>query len=362
MTERPDSATDDGGGRTGDAGRDRSADPGIAGSPQAVADAEFALLLTHDVDRPYKTIQSVYHAMERRDPRQLKGLLPGVNPWWQFEDIMGLEDSLGVRSAFYILREQHILERSPSDWLDPFYWIEHLGRYDVETPEMVELLDRLDSGGWEVGLHGSYDSYDDPVRLRMEKTRLEAALGDDVAGGRQHHLNRGPRTWAHHRAVGLRYDASPGSSETVGFDHGHLPRRPFDDEFVVFPLTVMECALPDPGEDFGTAWAECERLLDEAGDEGAVMSALWHPRLFTEADFPGYRRLYRRLIERALEMGAWVGPPGDYYDLMDHPGTEEGESAKSEPWEVDDREPTNRSDLRDSQAEDNKVKTGANGE
>lgn len=282
-------------------------------------DSEFVLLLTHDVDRPYKSVQGLYHAIEHRDPGQLKSLLPGVNPWWQFENILELESSLGVRSAFYFLREQHILERDASDWLDPFYWVEHAGRYDVEAPEIRDLLRRLDDGEWEVGLHGSYDSYDDPDRLRVEKTVLEAALGDEVTGGRQHHLNHGPNTWAHHRDVGLRYDASPGSSTQYGFERGYQPFRPFDDEFVVFPLTLMEAALPDPDEEFDRAWTVCEDLLAEAAENDAVMSVLWHPRLFAEADFPGYREIYRRIVETALEMGAWVGPPGDYYDLMDHP-------------------------------------------
>jgi hypothetical protein len=289
-----------------------------AAETDLAVDAEFALLLTHDVDRPYKTIQSVYHAIEQRDPSQLKSLLPGVNPWWQFEEIMELEASLGVRSAFYFLREPHLLAREATDWLDPFYWIEHAGRYDVETPEMLDVLDQLRDGGWEVGLHGSYDSYEDPDRLRTEKTALETALGDEVVGGRQHHLNCTPETWEHHRELGLQYDASPGSSTDWGFDDGYRPFRPFDDEFVVFPLTLMETALPDPGRDFEAAWKICEELLEEAAQEDAVMSALWHPRLFTEDDFPGYRRLYRRLVERALDAGAWVGSPGDYYDLMDH--------------------------------------------
>ena len=287
--------------------------------PELAVDAEFALLLTHDVDRPYKTVQSVYHAIERRDPRQLKSLLPGVNPWWQFEEIMELEASLGVRSAFYFLREPHLLARDPTDWLDPFYWVEHMGRYAIETPEMLDVLDRLRDGGWEVGLHGSYDSYDDPDRLQTEKTALETALGHEVKGGRQHHLNCAPNTWDHHRDIGLRYDASPGSSTEYGFDDGYRPFRPFDDEFVVLPLTLIENALPDPGLDFDAAWEICEALLEEAAEEDAVMSVLWHPRLFTEDDFPGYRRVYHKLIERALDAGAWVGSPGEYYDLMDHP-------------------------------------------
>jgi hypothetical protein len=317
-------------------------------------DAEFALLLTHDVDRPYKSVQSVYHAVRQRDPRQLRSLLPGVNPWWQFEEIMALEDSLGVRSAFYFLREPHILARDASDWLDLFYWVEHAGRYDLETPEMLDALDRLRDGGWEVGLHGSYDSYDDPDRLRTEKKALETALGHQVTGGRQHHLNCGPNTWDHHREVGLRYDASPGSSTAYGFDNGYRPFRPFGDEFVVFPLTLMETALPDPGEDFEAAWRACERLLAEAAEESAVMSALWHPRLFTVEDFPGYRRIYRRLVERAQEMGAWVGTPGEYYDRMDHPmsGKAASESADG----------AAKIHLRASKVGDNKAPTGASTE
>ncbi|USZ68100.1 polysaccharide deacetylase family protein [Halorussus salilacus] len=331
-------------------------------------DAEFALLLTHDVDRPYKSVQGLYHAVERRDPRQLKSLLPGVNPWWQFDDITQLEDSLGVRSAFYFLREKHVFERDLSDWLDPFYWVEHAGRYDVETPEMRDLLARLDEGGWEVGLHGSYDSYDDLDRLQFEKARLEAALGDEVVGVRQHHLNRGPDTWAHHREIGLNYDASPGSSSEYGFDRGYRPLRPFDDEFVVFPLTLMEAALPDPGEAFDRAWGVCADLLDEAADNDAVMSVLWHPRLFTEADFPGYRELYRLLVERALEMGAWVGPPGDYYDLLDHPDGSRTDDrpgvGDGPPPEIEGRlaDGSGQESLTRPQAEDNKVQTGANGE
>lgn len=305
-------------------------------------------MLTHDVDRPYKTGQSLYYALKERDPRQLKALLPGQNPWWQFEEIMQLEEDLGVRSAFYFLREQHVLERPVSDWLDPFYWVETMGRYEVERKEMTELLGRLDEGGWEVGLHGSYDSFSNPDRLHMEKTTLETALGKEVSGGRHHHLRHEPKTWEYHREMGLNYDASPGSSGEFGFER-YQPFRPFGDEFVVFPLTLMEIALPDPGENFEAAWRECERLLEEAKENRAVMSILWHPRLFNEADFPGYRELYRRIIERALEMGAWVGPPADFYELMDHP-QEDGTSRANT---------ADRRALRAAKAGNNKVQTDA---
>lgn len=304
-------------------------------------DGEFALCLTHDVDRPFKTVQSLYYALADRDPSHLRSLLPGENPWWQFEAVMDLEASLGVRSAFYFLQEPPLYARSPRDWVDPHYLIEELGRYSIERPDVADAIRDLDRGGWEVGLHGSYDAFDDPDRLRTEKERLESVLGDEIRGGRQHHLNLGPDTWRHYAGIGLDYDASLGSSSAYGFHHGYDVLRPFDDEFVVFPLTIMEVALPD---DMAAAWRECERLLAEASANDAVMTILWHPRMFDEDDFPGYRELYRRLIERARELGAWVGPPGEYYDRLDHPtGT---------------RRPADKRSLPGTQAGDNKVPTG----
>lgn len=278
----------------------------------------FALCLTHDVDRPYKTYQSLYYAALERDPSHLRSLLPGRNPYWSFEDIMRLEDELGVRSSFNFLDEQYLFTDRPIEtWVDPESWMLYTGRYSVTDPKIVELIHELDGGGWEIGLHGSYESYRDPERLRDEKLRLESILGRSVSGVRQHHLNLDvPETWKHHREIGLSYDTSLGSASEYGFDHGYGIRRPFDDSFVVFPLTVMELSLPVSDPEL--AWAECEKLLAEANERAAVMTVLWHPRFFC-SDTPEYEPLYRRLIEVALEMGAWVGPPGELYDTLEHP-------------------------------------------
>ena len=277
-------------------------------------DAEFALCLTHDVDRPYKGVRSLYYATQERPRYHLGTVFSSSNPYWQFEEIMDLEADLGVRSAFYFLNEQHLLaDRPPSEWLSPSNWVQHLGRYDVTADELVDVVRELDAGGWEVGLHGSYHSATDRERLREEKATLEELLERPVTGGRQHHLRLTvPETWRHHRAIGLEYDASLGSSTECGFHEGYHPLRPFDDEFVVFPLTIMDQALPDPGANFDAARRTCERLLLEAANHDAVMTVLWHPRFFNEREYPGYRGLYRWLVERALELGAWVGSPGEF--------------------------------------------------
>lgn len=275
-------------------------------------DYEFALCLTHDVDRPYKSYQGLHRAIRNCSPGELRSLLPSHNSFWQFETIRDIEDELGVRSAFYFLNEPHLLrEKNPRNWLQVDQWIEHLGRYDVTSGPIAEEIRTLDANGWEVGLHGSYDSSSDRSRLKFEKRVLEHVVCHNISGVRQHNLRLDiPETWRHHKAIGLGYDTSLGSSTEYGFQHGYQPFRPFQDEFVVLPLTLMETALPDPAIRFDAALDACDRLLEEAAENRAVMTVLWHVRYFSDRDFPGYRRLYRELVERALDLGAWVGPPG----------------------------------------------------
>nr|WP_282594698.1 polysaccharide deacetylase family protein [Halomarina salina] len=280
-------------------------------------DYTFALCLTHDVDRLTEGYRGLYYALRNRDPSRLRTLHPQRESYWQFDTIVDLEASLGVRSSFNVLVEKDLFaELPPREWVKPRNWLLYRGRYDVQSPAVADTVRQLDAGGWEVGLHGSYDSYRDTDRLRYEKGVVESVVDHEIRGGRQHYLNLDvPETWHRHADVGLGYDTTLGASQSYGFDHGYGVRRPFDD-FLVFPLTLMDIALPDVSNNPERAWRECERLLAEARDNGAVMTVDWHQRCFSETAFPYYGRLYRALVERALEMGAWVGPPGDLYEYL----------------------------------------------
>lgn len=271
---------------------------------------EFALCLTHDVDRPYKTYQWVYEALRERDASKLRSLVAGENPYWQFDSVTRIEESMDVRSAFYFLQEPPLTAYGPSAWLRPENWVEHLGRYDIGASRVRDVIRRLHEDGWEVGLHASRLAARDADRLALEKRRLEAVLGDRVVGCRHHHLELAPDTWDAHRRVGLEYDASLGSATRAGFHRGRFPLRPTDG-VLVFPLSAMEVALPDPATRGVEARAAVDELLRQAAEAGGVMTVLWHPRYFAAEEFPGYRSLYRYLLRRARELGAWVGPPRD---------------------------------------------------
>ena len=280
----------------------------------------FALCLSHDVDRVYKTYQYLYEAVSRLDPGSLSSMFSMKNPYWQFERIMDLESGHGVRSSFNVLVEKRLSEQPWTMRLRKKGWQLFAGRYDVRTPEIASTLRVLDRNGWEIGLHGSYTSSEDPDRFEYEKDLIEAEIETGILGNRQHYwrLSR-PETWRYLREAGLKYDTSLGDSAALDSRHGYGLLRPFDDDFVVFPWSVMDAAIMDSGDSIESIQQTCDRLLERARAERSVLVLNWHQNVFNMRDYPGWTEIYAYLIERALEMDAWVGPPGRLYEATAHP-------------------------------------------
>lgn len=283
-------------------------------------DYTFAVCLSHDVDRIYKTYQYFTEVITDREPLKWLQITSANNPWWQFERIMSLEQSLGVYSSFNILDEQSIYSRPKRQWFSPRAWKLFAGRYDVTDSKFRSMLKVLSANGWEIGLQGSYLSSTNPGRFKLEKERIERSAGCEVLGNRQHYLrHKRTDTWRHLRDCGIRYDTSLADRFQLEPNWGYELCRPFDDEFVVFPWTVMDFSAINSGEDFATALSNCEQLLEKFREQQSVLVLDWHQRVFYESDFPRWDELYEALIQRALNMGAWVGPPGEFYRAIPQP-------------------------------------------
>jgi peptidoglycan/xylan/chitin deacetylase (PgdA/CDA1 family) len=262
--------------------------------------APYALCLTHDVDRVRKYMYHYFwHGLRgggsglRRQAAMLVDRLKGQRHYWNFERIMALEADYGVRSTFLFLNEK-------ARGLSPKFW----GRYDIKAPELRSVMRELVRGGWEVGLHGSYYSFDDPELLRHEKMTLEDIMGEAVRSTRQHFLNlAAPRTWLIQRSLGLDVDS------TVGY-----ARRPWDDwsrvvpyyepasGILELPITLMDTiGLARPENRFA-----CHAALEQVKSRGGLIVLDWHQRTFTPNDWPDAVSFYRETIEQSLADGAWV--------------------------------------------------------
>ncbi|MFB6088948.1 MAG: hypothetical protein ABEK36_04180, partial [Candidatus Aenigmatarchaeota archaeon] len=133
--------------------------------------------------------------------------------------------------------------------------------------KIIKQIHKLNKGGWETGLHGSYYSYKDKEKLNQEKKDLEAVLADKVHGIRQHHLNLDiPETWQYQEKTGLEYDTSLGLKNSIGFRWGTcFPFHPLNPNtkqqlsILELPLIIMDTPLFYGKKDI---WPEIQRIIN----------------------------------------------------------------------------------------------------
>ena len=193
-----------------------------------------------------------------------------------FDFIMDTSERHGLQSAFYFLADC-----SPRS-TDATYSLDH--------PWVRTLVRRIGERGHEIGLHGSYDSPADPLRIRFEfQTLQRVAVEENIRqaawGGRHHYLRwRNPITWRGWAAAGLDYDGTLAYADYAGFRCGVCYEYPVFDLLMrrtlrlrERPLIVMEVTLL---ENMHLDWASaCRRIVELnatcktfAGD----FTLLWH--------------------------------------------------------------------------------------
>ncbi len=262
------------------------------------------LALSHDVDRTKKTFQYITHLLKVRNIKQLQYQLKSIfdkNHYWGFDRIINLENKYNVKSTFFILNES-----IPFKLIQPSNWKLSVGYYNIFDEKIQNMIKYLDANGWEIGLHGSYLSYEDTDLLIKEKEDLESIIGHKIFGVRQHFLNLDKSTWYRQKLVGFTYDASFGFTRNVGFKEGiYHPFTPGGmSDFQVVPLTIMDFCLMKFQDPFLKA---CE-IIDETEKNDAILVLNWHQRTFNTNEFPDYFQLYERILVECINRNATIGP------------------------------------------------------
>lgn len=179
---------------------------------------------------------------------------------------------------------------------------------------VADVMRTLAAEGFDVGLHGSYESARVPGVLERERETLERALGARVETTRQHFLHWDVRwTPALQERAGLTADSSLGFNRNIGFRAGtSLPFRHFDLaasrelDLLEVPLVVQDAALLGP-IGLGLGPDETRRVLGQFFDDvthaGGLVTVVFHPDKLVQ---PEWLALYEWTLDRALESGAWV--------------------------------------------------------
>ncbi|OPX31751.1 MAG: hypothetical protein B1H40_03520 [Candidatus Latescibacteria bacterium 4484_181] len=276
----------------------------------------FAVYLSHDVDRVYKrefyTIAAKTFWMMKKlfsgrlraavsDALRLaKAVLSRQNDYWNFEKWMDLEDRYGAKSTFFFLKGRKV------------------GRYGrrYNLRKLAQVIKTLSQNGWEVGLHGSYYSYNRMDRLRKEREELEDILGRRVRGHRQHYLRFDPEiSYSCCQGAGLEYDTTLGYSDRAGYRAGTgFPFRPFDGQrgrpldLFEIPLVVMDGAL----DRSGLGWKDGEaanyviKMVEQTAASHSLISLLWHQSSLDRDDFPGWGQTYEHILKYVKSHNGWA--------------------------------------------------------
>jgi len=270
--------------------------------------------LTHDVDRTRKTYQYITHPLKYLSSMNIKGLsnqirtLKSSNTYWGFDKIIEIEKQLNLRSTFYFLNET-----IPFDLFTPSNWKLSLGRYNIKNPKITNIIKYLDKNGWEIGLHGSFNSFVNIDLLKKEKEDLEEIIGHDIVGIRQHYLNLVEETWTYQKRVGFKYDTSYGFCNRIGFrENKYNPFSPFDDYFKVFPMVIMDT----PFVFSKTKWNDLEQIVATSLEQNSILVINWHTNYFDENEFPNYKSDYIKILEILKKLNARFSLLKDFYSEL----------------------------------------------
>jgi hypothetical protein len=276
----------------------------------------YRFLLSHDVDRlfetrgvPWRTVlrNSAGDVLKRKAPalaaRRVRSRFSSrtgdyrYEPTNTFDFIMDSAQNHNLQSAYYWIVERGNSRFEPD--------------YSINLPFVRDLLRRISARGHEIGLHASYESYDQPERLRWELQRLidtaeDLDIRQDEWGGRQHYLRwDAGSTWRHWDAAGLAYDSTLAYPERIGFRCGVCFEYPVFDVLERRRLNLRE--RPLVAMDVSILSDNCmalspEKALEELESLASIcrgfqgdFTLLWHNDSLVH-------RWQRRLFSLALEV------------------------------------------------------------
>lgn len=198
--------------------------------------------------------------------------------------------------------------------LKPIYFI-HCGDYSTNDKSISyrkdafkELIKRIGDYA-DVGIHPSFSSYLDPVRLQMEVERLSSVLNREVTKSRQHFLRLTlPRSYQRLIELDIKDDYTMGYASQVGFRAGTANTFSFYDlesdtatSLNIHPFAVMDGTLKDYlNLNITDSYQLISKVIDEIKKVNGTFIYLTHNEtLGGEKRWVGWPELYRKIIECA---------------------------------------------------------------
>lgn len=294
--------------------------------PWALPGASTAFAFSHDVHYPeIVRLIEVGRVLLDRGARGIPlatRVLLGRSHFWNFPEWMAFERALGARGAFYFMARRGSLVEYALGTPDGFY--------DIRARRYRELFRALRDGGFEIGLHASWNAHRSLEQLRREKNLLEEVAGVDVRGNRHHDWHLDPRTpqdtLLMHEAARLQYDSSLAFEMHPGFRRGSChPFRPFH---VGERRTIRVVQLPPawiddhfdrrlPQNRIEDPEAEARALLDVVRRTGGVAVVNYDERRMNPDLYPRCATWLGQFLRETADSSFVYHRPADVADMYE---------------------------------------------
>jgi hypothetical protein len=228
------------------------------------------------------------------------------------EQILAVEERLGIRSSWFILCGTPTFASFRAGDLT----------YHPESTATRRILAALQDDGHEIGLHGSLETAAHPERFSVQHERLAALAPTTGRGVRQHFLRMDPgMTQRGMIRGGFDYDATWGFSDRNGFRLGVADVVPWFETKgdTVTPIDAVPFCWMDrtqskyQGIEVPAEWARValERAARCKEVEG-LWCGIWHPNLTPALGYPGAPEAFETLaVGLAGDPSAWVTTLGE---------------------------------------------------
>lgn len=275
---------------------------------------QFSMKVSHDVDKPSRygfcTPKQLIRIIsgdiiKRRDFKSAlfapwirfntHQTLHPSDPYNTFEWIMDVSEQYNLQSAFYFICGGNALQDAD---------------YELEHPAIRALIRRIHERGHEIGVHPSYNTYQNPRRIveevnRLRKVCTEEGIEQQTWGGRMHYLRwEFPTTLQAWEKAGMDYDSTLGYADHVGFRCGTCFEYPAFDPLKqemlalrIRPLITMECTvLAKNYMNLGYSAKALEKFIslkEACCSVSGTYTFLWHNSHFISSEDKG---LYQKIL------------------------------------------------------------------
>ncbi len=264
---------------------------------------KYTIVPTHDVDRPYlwttklDGIKSIASAVLKQrnffDAKlMLKSFIDGVDPYDTYDLFMDLSEKENIKSYFFFMAGG----TSSYD-----------NRYSLNDDIIITLIKKVIERGHVIGLHPSYNSFDNRDMIAEEKEKLSKVSSENIECGRHHYLRFSiPYTWQIWEDIGMEWDSTLSYADSSGFRAGicfpfpvynilsrkmlHLIERPLivmEGTVIGYEnLTLEECIL------------KCRKLKNEVKKYNGEFIFLWHNSSFNTSRWAPFESLLIELYKK----------------------------------------------------------------